>query len=212
MPAELVCPLCGARRAKRLCPALNQTICAVCCATKRMTEIRCPESCVYLAVAREHPSSADLRQQRGDWARMSRALSDLNEKQSRLFKALCVEVNRYQPPELQRLNDQDLAQAAAAMASTLETAVRGVIYQHQAESAAAARLSHALKPAVDHATRGGGTSAERDAAVVLRRIAELAGDGGTGRQVLDLLQKAFPPQGEPDAGAEAPPASRLIVP
>ena len=44
----MVCPLCGERKAKRACPALNRHICAVCCGTKRLVEINCPADCVYL--------------------------------------------------------------------------------------------------------------------------------------------------------------------
>ena len=50
------CPLCHTRKPRRACPALNQTICAVCCGTKRLIEIQCPDDCVYLTSAREHPA------------------------------------------------------------------------------------------------------------------------------------------------------------
>ena len=39
----MLCSLCGQRRAKRACPALGQQIWPVCCATKRLVEIRCPD-------------------------------------------------------------------------------------------------------------------------------------------------------------------------
>ena len=35
----MACPVCGQRKARRECPALGQTICTVCCATKRLVEI-----------------------------------------------------------------------------------------------------------------------------------------------------------------------------
>ncbi|MCK7478268.1 MAG: hypothetical protein M0C28_13315 [Candidatus Moduliflexus flocculans] len=36
------CPLCRQRAARRRCPALDRDICAVCCGTKRLAEIRLP--------------------------------------------------------------------------------------------------------------------------------------------------------------------------
>ena len=48
----MLCPLCGKRNARRACPALGHLICAVCCGTKRLTEIACPSDCGYLATAR----------------------------------------------------------------------------------------------------------------------------------------------------------------
>ena len=61
-----ICPLCGVRKAKRDCPALGQRICAVCCATKRLKEINCPDTCVYLASARSHPAAIVQRRQERD--------------------------------------------------------------------------------------------------------------------------------------------------
>src|SRR5262245_27935296 len=61
------CPLCGERRARRACPALGKLICAVCCGTKRLVEIRCPSDCSYLASAREHPAAVVVRQQQHDF-------------------------------------------------------------------------------------------------------------------------------------------------
>ena len=64
----MVCPVCGQRKARRECPALRQTICTVCCATKRLVEINCPSECPHLASAREHPAAAVRRRQERDVA------------------------------------------------------------------------------------------------------------------------------------------------
>jgi hypothetical protein len=208
-----MCPLCGVRKAKRFCPALRQTICAVCCGTKRLTEIRCPDSCSYLTSSREHPAAVTVRQQRGDVVLLTQAMQDLSERQARLLVALCTFTAEYQPPEFQRLVDVDVQEAAAALAATLETASRGLIYQHSAPSGAARRLSNALGPLLDQAIKGGGSSAERDAAVALRHFEQMvkttsaAEDPGS-RAFVDLLVRMV---GRKDAGPE-PQASRLIVP
>ena len=54
----MTCPLCGARKARRACPGVGRDICAVCCGTKRLVEIRCPATCGYLQSARVHPAAS----------------------------------------------------------------------------------------------------------------------------------------------------------
>ncbi len=217
MPAVL-CPLCGARRARRGCPALGQQICAICCGTKRLVQIRCPSDCTWLASAREHPPAVVVRQQQHDVALLVQVMRDLTERQSQIFFLLSTVLVRYEPPELQPLLDTDIGEAATALAATLETAARGVIYEHRPASLPAERVMTAMKAVLAEAGRGGGSPFDRDAALVLRRLADATGElrvvePGNPRSFIDLLgrviSKTPPDQPEP----EAPPASsRLIVP
>jgi hypothetical protein len=214
----MTCPLCGRRKARRACPALGHQICAVCCGTKRLTEIQCPSDCIYLTSSREHPPAVVVRQQQHDIGWLVHAMRDFNDRQSRLFVLICTFLTRYQPDELQTLADVDVVEAAGALASTFETAVRGVIYEHRAESIPAERLAAALRPALAEAGKNGGTSFDRDAAVVLRRLSDAARElqresDGARRALLDLLDRTLrrmPPEND----AESPPgeAPRLIVP
>ena len=211
------CPLCGRQKGRRLCPALGEQICAVCCGTKRLTEIRCPADCSYLASAREHPPAVIMRQQQRDMGLLVHAMRDLNQRQAELFFLVLTFIARYDPPELQPLVDQDLAEAAAALAATLETAARGVIYEHRPASPAAARFLTELKPVLAEAGQGAGSSFDRDAAVVLRRLEQgvhdvPAEDRGNRRAFLALLGRVIAPAA---AQAGAPPTAgppRLIVP
>src|SRR5688572_24860801 len=170
------CPLCGKRRARRACPALGQQICAVCCGTKRLAEIRCPSDCSYLASAREHPPVAVLRQQQRDGALLLPIVRDFSRRQSELFLLINRVIAEYDPPRLQPLVDRDIVDAATALGSTFDTAARGVIYQHRAESASAERLAAAIHAVVGQA--GSGTAFERDVASVLGRIAGAARELG----------------------------------
>jgi hypothetical protein len=219
--AFVICPLCGTRKARRGCPAVGQQICAVCCGTKRLVEIRCPSDCVWLASAREHPPAVVVRQQQRDLGRLVHVMRDFGERQSQLFFLINGFFVRYQSPELQALIDDDVAEAADALAATYETAVRGVIYEHRPASLPAERLAAALKPLLTEAGKGGGTPFERDVAVVLRRIAEgvrevRATDAGNRRAYLELLARVIPDLGRNDDGdaarAETPEPSRLILP
>ena len=215
----MTCRLCGQRRSRRACPALGHDICAVCCGTKRLGEIQCPATCGYLAVAREHPPATAVRQQRRDLDTAMHLVRDFNQRQSQIFFLTASFIIQYQPSELHPLVDEDVAEAAAALAATFETSARGVIYEHPATTAAGGRLAAALKPLLTESGQGGGTPFERDTAVVLRRIADAARHGqGFGdfspRALVELLGRVIRPGRPGDDAAVSAPAepSRLIVP
>jgi hypothetical protein len=164
------CPLCGTRKERRACPALHQTICAVCCGTKRLIEIQCPDDCVYLTSAREHPAAVVKRQQEHDVALLLPTIEKMTERQYQLFFLFQNLIARHTPEGFARLVDDDVADAAAAVASTLETAARGVIYEHAAQSAPAQRLAVELKTMLVDMNKQGATVHDREAAIVLRAI------------------------------------------
>jgi hypothetical protein len=214
----VVCPLCGQRKGRRACPALGKHICAVCCGTKRLVQIQCPPDCVYLTTAREHPAAVVVRRQQREIGVLVQAVRDLNERQSQLFFIVNSFLIQYEPPELQPLIDEDVAEAVAALAATFETSARGVIYEHHPASLPAQRLVGALKPVLAEARGREGSAFERDAAVVLRRIEDAArevraGAEGNRRAFLDLIgqviRRTDRDEADSSAAADAP---RLIVP
>jgi hypothetical protein len=214
----VVCPLCGVRKARRGCPAVGQQICAVCCGTKRLVQINCPSDCTWLASSREHPPAAVVRQQQRDLGLLLQFMRDLSERQSQLFFLVNTFVVGYRPAELQPLLDDDVAEAAEALAKTYETAGRGVIYEHRPASLPADRLAAGLRPLLAEAGKGIGSAFDRDAAFVLRRIGEAvhavrAADPSNRRVFLELLSRVIRrPDGtgaEETGEAQSP---RLIVP
>jgi hypothetical protein len=164
------CPLCHVRKERRACPALRQTICPVCCGTKRLTEIECPEDCIYLASAREHPAAIVRRQQEHDIDILMPTLQGLTERQHQLFFLFQSLIARHTPEGFARLLDDDVAEAAAAVASTLETAARGVIYEHAARSLPAQRLATEMTTMLAEMREKGVKVFDREAALVLRAI------------------------------------------
>lgn len=164
------CPLCRRQKAKRACPALGHDICAVCCGTKRIVEIACPATCVYLKAAHRHPAAVVRRQHELDIAALMMALGRVAEPQLQLFFLIQAQISRFKPEGFGRLLDADVAEAAGALASTLETAGRGVLYEHRATSVVADALRRELKALLEQAGRGGGSRFEREAAEVLRGI------------------------------------------
>jgi hypothetical protein len=218
----VICPLCGTRKARRRCPAVGQQICAVCCGTKRLVEIACPADCPWLASAREHPPAVIVRQQQRDLGLLVQFMRDLNRRQSQLFFLINTFVNGYQPQDLHAPIDEDVIEAADALAATYETASRGVIYEHRPQSLPAERLLMALKPLLADAGKGLGSAFERDAAVVLRRIGAAARDvrkqdAQNARAFLELLRRVMRPSDTAatrtgEQGEAAPARSGLIVP
>ena len=173
----MICPLCGLRKARRGCPALGKQICAFCCGTKRLVEIQCPSDCPWLASAREHPPAVVVRRQQQDLGLLVQFMRDLSERQSQLFFLVNTFLVQYAADAAigtlaSAIRDEDVSEAMTALASTFETASRGVIYEHRPASLPAERLMTALKPVLAEAGKGRGSAFERDAAVVLRRVAD----------------------------------------
>jgi len=217
------CPICHQRKPKRACPALGQQICAVCCGTKRLVEINCPPDCGYLSASRTHPPAVVQRQQELDRAMMLPLVQSLSERQTRLFLMLAAAVSRHQGEAFQRVVDEDVAQAAAALAFTLETAGRGIVYEQQPTSLVASRLMAEMKTLVDEVVKNAGSALERDAAIALRRIEQGAkamsaytsrtGSEATQSELQQLFARVLaPPPGGEAKEAPAAPASSLIIP
>lgn len=156
---------------------------------------------------------------------------DFSERQSQLVFLIFSFIVQYEPPELHPLVDDDVSEATGALASTYETASRGVIYEHRPASLPADRLLTALKPVVAEAGHGGGSAFDRDAAVVLRHIADAVGgfrgeDPQNARAFIELLMRVIRNErpgspggsgsddlaGEGGSDRHPSPASRLIVP
>jgi hypothetical protein len=70
------------------------------------------------------------RQQEQDVAHLLPSIRHLTERQSQLFFLFQSAIAKHSPTSLVRTVDSDVIDASAALASTLETAARGVIYEH----------------------------------------------------------------------------------
>jgi hypothetical protein len=218
------CPLCGSRKAKRDCPALGRRICAVCCATKRLTEIACPDSCAYLTTARAHPAATVQRRQERDLRFFLPLVSDLTEPQVRILMVFRAALLSHAKHAIPAVLDSDVADAAEAVAATLETARKGVIYEHQPTSIPAQRLATTFREALAavSAERGARVArVEADAAATLRRMergARTAQEVLTGDEApifIGVLRRLMPESGMGDTegrSTDAQPGGPLIVP
>jgi hypothetical protein len=208
------CPLCRKRPAKRGCPALGHDICTVCCATKRLVEIRCTEDCRYLESAQRHPAAVVRKQIDHDVSRLMATVGRLSEQQLQLFFLLQSMVLSYEPEGLARLVDSDVVLATGALANAIETASKGVIFEESTSSPVAEGLRRAMKPVIEEVTKGGGSRAEREVAIVLRAMERGARhEGGHipdgDKAYLDLVGRVF--QQKPQA-ARAPEKPLIVMP
>jgi hypothetical protein len=213
-------PLCHDRKPKRSCPALDKTICAVCCATKREVEIACPPDCPYLSSARAHPPAIVQRRQMRDLSFVVPLVTDLTEAQHHLLVLFQSLVVKHSESAVPPILDQDVAEGAAAAAATLETARKGIIYEHRAVSIPAQRLTSELGRAIAELSRQSGSQArlERDAAIALRRLekgARTAADSLVGDEppvYLKLLGRLLKEGTTRPSDEGEPTASGLILP
>lgn len=174
----MLCPLCRERPVRRACPALGHDICPVCCGSKRLVEIRCPDTCAYLATARSHPPAAVRRQQEQDTALVAPGMAGLSGDQQQLFFLCLTLVDRFRGSGLDAAVDLDIADAAAAMASTYETEARGLIYEHRPGSAPAQRVAADMRAVFAEVGRRHPAAFASDIAVVLKRLAQRVGEAG----------------------------------
>ena len=211
------CPSCGHRKGRRQCPALRQTICAACCGSKRLVEIRCPSDCGYLSAAREHPAAVVKRQQERAVATLGPTIRHLTERQQQLYFLFQSVIARHAPQGFGRLVDDDVAEAAGTLAKTLETASRGVIYDHSAQSPIAQGLVADMKTLLEQMREQGARVFDHEVAVTLRAIEQGARAVRTSPDqrtaYLDLMATLLNiAPGQEQAPAAAAPASSLIIP
>lgn len=146
-------------------------------------------------------------------------LQGLTEPQSRLLLFFGSLIARHVPQDFQTLRDEDIAEAAATLAATFETAGRGIIYEHRAGTGPAQHLASALRQSFAELTREQPNAAlDRDAATVLRRIEQSARDqaktpGAAETAYRDLLGRMLKggSSDQPDS-AKSGGESSLIIP
>ena len=167
------CPMCGGGKARRSCPALGHVICATCCGTKRLVEIRCPADCGWLQAARQHPHAAQQRQQERDSATVMPLLHGLNDTEYGVLVTCLQAAEAARRSAVPRPLDADLQAAVVALAATAETSSRGVLYEHVPDGPVAARLARDLREALDEPTRAGVPRLDAAISTALRRVEDV---------------------------------------
>jgi hypothetical protein len=148
-------------------------------------------------------------------------IQHLTERQYQLFFLFQTVIARHKPEGFARLVDDDVAEAASALASTLETASRGVIYEHAAQSAIAQRLLVEMKGMLAELREQRVKVYDTEAAIVLRAIEQGARNtrtaDGNDAAYLTLVGRLLQQNAQNRPRAEAAPTaeserSSLILP
>lgn len=168
-----MCPRCHRRPAKRDCPALATRICATCCATERQVSISCPRDCRHLLTAHAHPAAQVRRRQESDITLLMAAVGHrFSETELQVFFLLASQVVGYRPDGLAPLHDEDVADAASAMAGTLEAASQGLVAHLTGSNTVSEGLRRTFDEIIAHLGRQGGAAVAPVAARVLRGLAQ----------------------------------------
>src|SRR5687768_9858251 len=116
------------------------------------------------------PAAVVRKQQEADVAALLPSMAGLTERQHQLFFLFQSVIARSKPDGLARLTDDDVAEAAAACASTIETAARGVLYDHMPTTLPAQKLAGEFRALLVEVRQQGATVYDREAAIALRAI------------------------------------------
>ena len=156
------------------------------------------------------------RQQERDVAILLPTIRHLTERQYQLFFLFHSAIARHTPDGLARLLDMDVADAAGAVAATLETASRGVIYEHAAQSLPGQKLARELKAMLEEIRKQGARVFDHEAAVTLRAIEtgarETAKLEAGETAYLSLMRRLLEVQSEATPSPEAPQSSLILPP
>jgi len=165
--------------------------------------------------AQTHPAAQVRRRQEADLTTLMLAMGRrFTEAELQVFFLLASQVVRFRPEGLATLRDEDIADAAQAMAGTLEAAAQGLVAHLTGANTVSEGLRRALDEMVAMLGQQGGSAVAPMAAGVLRALAHGAGalqaaspDDPTA--FLSLLRRVLP---LPAAEAPPPPASPIILP
>ncbi len=141
------CPLCADRSAKRFCPAKEDQICAVCCATKREIEIDCPSDCTHLKAGRSYEA-----EKRAPDPELAAKLHKFDNAFLREYSGVLDVVSRavaFEYMDSQWLVDNDVIEVYQAMAATMKTLSGGIHYENQPDGPVRQSLFRRVRALLD---------------------------------------------------------------
>jgi hypothetical protein len=195
----ILCKLCGKRRARRHCPAVQGDICTICCGTEREVSLSCPLECEYLQEAhrREKPVPVDEEQISDPDVTVSEEF--LRDHEELLLFSMVSLVHA--ALRIDSATDADALEALDALIKTYRTAESGLLYETRPVNTIAASVQRAFSESLADYQK---VRAERESLsfrnaeilgvlVFLRRMGRQNQNGRPrGRMYLDLLKHMTP--------------------
>jgi len=203
MPEPILCKICGKRRAKRRCPAVDGDICTICCGTEREVSLSCPLACEYLQEAHRHEKPAPFPEQQLS-NRDIEVTEEFLQTQEELL-LFCVYSLVQAAVRTPGAIDADVMAALEALIQTRRTMQSGLVYETRPENSVAAAVQRAFSASLDDFEKAqserGSLSGIRNSEllallVFLHRIGQQNQNGRPrGRMFLDLLRQMAPDLG-----------------
>jgi len=201
MPETILCKICGRRRARRACPAVEGEICPICCGENREVTLTCPLECPYLteAHAREKPIPIDERQMGNPDIVVLEEFIHKHHEMLMFFVFSLYQAAIRTPGAV----DSDVIAALDAAIQTRRTLESGLVYEHIPENAVAAAIQRMFSASLADYQKVRG---EREALAPLRNSEILSAlvfiqrvglknlnGKPKGRMYIDLLRQTAPP-------------------
>ncbi|MDP9170483.1 MAG: hypothetical protein M3N54_07700 [Acidobacteriota bacterium] len=216
----MTCAICGIRKPRRFCPAVNGAICSICCGTGREETIDCPLECEYLQDAHDHEPLEPT-----DPATIPNSDLDLpdsfledNDALLVVLGSAVVEGARVSPG----ITDYDLREAFDSLARTYRTLQSGLHYETVPVNPYAAGVCEAVQGRIAELRKAAARAADGSmltdstvfgAMVVLQRLEYMHNNRRRrSRAFLDLLSRTYVPL-PPDLSEMGPPPEepRIIL-
>ena len=216
MSQQNICSICGKRRAQRLCPAIGEKICAVCCGTEREVKLDCPADCSYLLSAHryEQEHRAPLAPEAVAFPQVEFSPTVIY-KHEQLMSRIGFAILEFMT-QRRELTDSDTFTALIALGETYRTLASGIYYEKPPGEHVANELYVALAAFLQ---KYKSQEAERAQSVrvadleifyllvFLARTVQTRTNGRTRARIfLDFLRTQYPP------AQVQPEPSRIIVP
>lgn len=200
MANQVVCKICGKRRARRACPAVEGDICTLCCGTEREVSLSCPLPCEYLQEAHQHEKSVAIVEDQISYSEVKVTEEFLREHEEMLL--FCVYSLLQAALKTSGALDADVMAALEALIQTQRTLQSGLVYETRPENTIAAAIqrnfSQSLADYQKVRQEREGLSALRTSdllsvLVFLHRLGQQNQNGRPrGRMYLDLLRHMTP--------------------
>lgn len=200
MPEPVLCKICGKRRGRRYCPAVQGDICPICCGTEREVSLSCPLECEYLREAHRHEKPVPVLEKEISNPDISVTEEFLQEHEELLL--FCIYSLLQAALRTPGAIDADVMAALEALIQTRRTLDSGLVYETRPENSVAAAVQRAFTASLDDyqtlKVEREGFSAPRNSEllavlVFLHRIGQQNRNGRPrGRMFLDLLRQMTP--------------------
>lgn len=199
MPNQILCKICGKRRARRACPAVQGDICTICCGTEREVSLSCPLDCEYLQEAHQHEKPLPITEDQISYPDVQVTEEFIHEHDQLLL--FCVHSLVQAALKSSGAIDADVMAALEALIQTRRTLESGLVYETRAENAVAISVQHLFSSSLADYQKlkqreGLGILRSSDVLsvlVFLHRLGQQNQNGRPrGRMYLDLLRQMIP--------------------